>query len=113
MRRKRGKATSVVIDGVVHAIGDTKQVSAFEDHTTISMARPWGGQSLGEFGEYPLRRTTRAQRKDDKARRLRAQTDPMIRLVCEMRVWWWHNAPRTHAAVTCMTCLVAVSRAGR
>ena len=115
MRRKRRKATSVVVDGIVHAIGDTKRASALEDHATplVSLARSWDGQPWGEFGEYPLRRTTRAQRRDDKARRLRAQIDPMIRLACETRVWRWHNAPRTHAAVTCMTCLVAVSKAGR
>lgn len=104
MRRKRKRATSVIVNGVVHAIGSTKQESAFQH----ALDEPWGAR-----GAYPLpRRMTRAQRKAEKAKLLKEQTDPLVWLVCEPR-FSWRSAPRTHAAVSCMTCLVVAARTER
>lgn len=95
MRRKRKRATSVVVDGVVHAIGE----HAHDE--------PWGA-----WGAFPLpRRMTRAQRKAEKARLFKERIDPLVRLACEPR-YPWRFAPRTHAAVSCITCLVVAARAG-
>ena len=92
MRRKRKRATSVIVDGVVHAIAEKTSVAAF-----------------GVSGDCPLpRRMTRAQRKASKAERLKAHVDPLVRLVCEGYVW--RSASRTRAAVNCMSCLVSMAR---
>lgn len=100
MRRKRKRATSVVVDGVVHAIGGMKQASMY------------GELNRSDFGEYPLpQRMSRAQRKARKVRLLKEQTDPLVWLACEPRLW--RSAPRTRAAVNCMTCLVVAARLGR
>lgn len=104
MRRKRKQATSVIVAGVVHAIGDTAQ-----SESPIDWAGVIGGSSA--LSEFPLRRKTRASRKVDKARRLRESRNLRVRLACEIsRFWKWHNVPRTHAAITCMTCLVVMAR---
>lgn len=94
MRRKRKRATSVIVDGIVHNIDDMKQASAFDNRTT---------------GQVQPRHLSRAWRKIDKAQRLQDRTN-LVRLACEMRIWRWHKALRTHARVTCMTCLVVMSR---
>lgn len=104
MRKKRKKATLVIVDGVVHAIGD---VSNFD--LACEGNGPWGA-----WGEYPLHgRRTRAQRKADKAKTLRDRADRMVRLACSGFRYEWRKAPHTHAAVTCMTCLVALARMDR
>lgn len=102
MRSNRQRATAVVVDGIVHAIGGTKQAPALR-----VIGEPWGA-----LGEYPLHlgRRTRAQRKAAKAQRLREQANPLIRFACEAL---WRDAPRTRAVVTCMTCHVVVARLGR
>jgi hypothetical protein len=105
MRRKRKRATAAVVDGVVHAIGDTKRESAFQSAHDESH---WSGA----WGTYPLPpRMTRAQRKAEKAKQLKDRTDPLVRLACEPR-YTWRSAPRTHAAVNCMTCIVVAARTG-
>lgn len=102
MRRKRKKATAVIVDGVVHAIGEVRL------HTPGSSS-----VSMGAWSDYPLSpdRRTRAERKADKAKAQESLSEPMVRFACEaFRASLWHKAPRTHAAVNCMSCLVAVSR---
>jgi hypothetical protein len=107
MRRKRKKATAAVVDGVVHAIGDTKQASAFQSAHDEPRDSAWGA-----WGAYPLpRRMTRAQRKAEKAKQLKDRTDPLVRLMCEPR-YTWRSAPRTRASVNCMTCIVVAARTG-
>ncbi len=89
MRKKCKKATAVVVAGVVHKIFDTRP-----QHALLYESQ------------------TRAQRKDRRAKQLnKHRMDPMVRLMCEYdRVYIWRGAPRTLARVTCMACLVAMSR---
>jgi len=112
MRKKRKKAAAVLVDGIVHAIGELKPVFV------AASDGPWG-----VYSEYPLRRTTRAQRKEDRARALRAKPEPRVSLLCDdqphiisvpngtpFRLPPWRAAPRTHAQINCMSCLVALTR---
>lgn len=89
MKKKRKKATAVVVDGVVHAIGGTYPVPEPRNIRDD----PWSAY---------------------RAKRFKGFTDPSVRLMCELsRFYRWHSVPRTHAAVTCMTCLVALARTNR
>ncbi len=121
----------MIIEGIVHGIGEVEPVMMAIDTETSDM-RPgaaWG--ALGEYppawetalGEYPLKRTTRAQRKADKARAIRKKPEPRVSLLCDppsrmlrtpygrpFRMPPWRRAPRTHALVNCMACLVVAGR---
>lgn len=117
MREKRKKAVAVLVDGIVHAIGDTKAESTFVAASDELPGPAWGALD-------PARpRMTRAQRKAARAQELRAWVDLLVRLLCEMRPlaphvifqyppprMTWRAAPRTHAQINCMACLVALAR---
>lgn len=117
MRKKRKKAVAVLVDGIVHAIGELESV-AFDTET--HGVRDW--DALSTHADYP-RRTTRAQRKEDRARALRARLESRVSLLCDacphmisvpngtpFRMPPWRAAPRTHAQINCMACLVALGR---
>jgi len=121
MRKKRKRASAVIVDGIVHAIGKHEPEQKFFAATDEPREASW----MGALGEYPLRRSTRAQRKADKARAIRERLEPRVSLLCDaqprmIQAWPgqtpfrmppWRRVPRTHALVNCMACLVAGSRA--
>lgn len=106
MRKKRKKAAAVLVDGIVHAIGQLESEVSFV-----------------ATSEQLLRRNTRWQHKEDRAHMLRTRHEPRVRLLCDeqprmismpngtpFRMPPWRAAPRTHAQINCMACLVALGR---
>lgn len=112
MRKKRKKASAVIVDGIVHAIGELEP-----EFVTVASDEP--GESWDRFARGKLGKRTRAQRKADRARAIREKLEPRVSLLCEVsprmigqisggmfRMPPWLRVPRTHAVVDCMTCIV-------
>ncbi len=105
----------MIIEGIVHGIAEVESVAIDTETGGLQPGADWGA-----LGEYPLKRTTRAQRKADRACE---KPEPRVSLLCDVqprmvttlngppfRMPPWRRAPRTHAPVNCMSCLVAQGR---
>jgi hypothetical protein len=83
--RHKAPAVRVVLDGIVHAIG---QVAAVD------------------FGSLDHCRT-RACRKARRAEILRYLASPPVSLLCERGQAHFRSLPRTNKPVSCMACIAA------